>query len=96
MAEEKCQVCQNSVDPEDMETHHIVPKNLTDDEGIPESQTIKLCNNCHTEVHAWYTARVRRSEYDDKERRFRSKSSLEMINEYQKVFSDFMKYKGAR
>jgi len=96
VAEGTCQVCKNSVDPEDIEIHHIVPKDLTDEEGTPESQTFKLCTICHNEVHAWYTARVRHTEYDDKARRFRNKSSLEMINEYQKVFSDFMKYKGTR
>jgi len=96
VAEKKCQVCENRVDPEDVEKHHIVPKNLTDDAGIPESQTIQLCANCHQEVHAWYTARVRHTEYDAGTRRFRTKSYLEMVNEYQTVFSDFMKYKGTR
>ena len=96
MAKETCQVCKNRVDPEDLEEHHIVPKNLTDEGGIPESQTIRLCTNCHEEVHNWYTARVRHTEYDDNARRFRSKSSLEMVSEYQTVFSDFVKYKGTR
>jgi 5-methylcytosine-specific restriction endonuclease McrA len=95
VADKTCQVCRNRVDPEDIKVHHIVPKNLTDEAGIPESQTIQLCTDCHQEVHAWYTARVRSTEYDDNIRRFRHKSSLEMISEYQKVFSDFIKYKGA-
>ena len=96
MANEKCQVCKNRVEPEDMEKHHIVPKNQTDDAGIPESQTILMCANCHQEVHSWYTARVRHTEYDSDARRFRTKSSLEMVSEYQTVFSDFVKYKGTR
>ncbi|UCB42808.1 MAG: hypothetical protein JSV77_10225 [Dehalococcoidales bacterium] len=96
MAKKTCQVCKNHVDPEDIEEHHIVPKNLTDDAGIPESQTIQLCTNCHPEIHTWYTAKARHTEYDADARRFRTKSSLEMVKEYQTVFNDFVKYKGTR
>jgi 5-methylcytosine-specific restriction endonuclease McrA len=93
---ELCKVCNNTVDSDDMEEHHIVPRDITDEAGIPESQTVRLCNECHREVHNWYTARVRHTEYDPDTRRFRSKSYLEMVSEYQAAFSAFVNYKGSR
>ena len=96
MAKEMCKVCNNVVDPDTMEEHHIVPKNVTEEEGIPESQTIRLCAECHEAVHTWYTARVRHTEYDPDVRRFRNKSYLEMVGEYQSAFSAFVNYKSTR
>jgi 5-methylcytosine-specific restriction endonuclease McrA len=96
VARELCKVCNKTVDSDDMEEHHIVPRDITDEAGIPESQTVRLCTECHQEVHNWYTARVRHTEYDPDTRRFRSKSYLEMVSEYQAAFSAFVNYKGSR
>jgi 5-methylcytosine-specific restriction endonuclease McrA len=96
VAKETCKVCNNVVDPDDMEKHHIVPKNVTDEAGIPESQAVRLCSDCHEAVHNWYTARVHHTEYDPDTKRFRAKSSLEMVREYQAAFTAFVNYKNAR
>jgi len=95
VAKETCKVCNSVVDPDTMEKHHIVPRDVTDEAGIPESQTVRLCTDCHEEVHTWYTARVRHTEYDPDTKRFRTKSSLEMVREYQAAFSAFVNYKSA-
>ena len=94
MAKVTCKVCSNVVDPETISEHHIVPREVTDEAGIPESQTMRLCADCHREVHTWYTARVRHTEYDSDAKRFRNKSDLEMVGEYQSAFSAFVHYKG--
>jgi 5-methylcytosine-specific restriction endonuclease McrA len=96
VARELCKVCNETVDPDAMEEHHIVPRDVTGEAGIPESQTVRLCAECHHEVHNWYTARVRHTEYDPDTRRFRSKSYLEMVSEYQAAFSAFVNFKGSR
>ena len=96
MAKETCKVCNNVVDPDAIEVHHIVPRDVTNDAGIPESQTIRLCADCHEAVHTWYTARVRHTEYDSDSRRFRNKSYLEMVGEYQSAFSTFVNYRSAQ
>jgi hypothetical protein len=79
-----------------MEEHHIVPREVTDEAGMPQSQTVRLCNDCHEEVHAWYTARVHHTEYDQDTRRFRTKSYLEMVSEYQLAFNAFVNYKNTQ
>ena len=96
MATQTCKICNNVVDPDTMEEHHIVPSEVTDEAGMPESQKIKLCAGCHQEVHDWYTARVRHTEYDPDTRRFRNKSYLEMVNEYQSAFNAFVNYKSTQ
>jgi 5-methylcytosine-specific restriction endonuclease McrA len=96
LAKETCKVCNSVVDAGTLEKHHIVPRDVTDEAGIPESQTVRLCADCHEEVHAWYTARVRHTEYDADSKRFRTKSSLEMVREYQAAFSAFVNYKGTQ
>ena len=96
MAGRPCQLCKRRVKADTMADHHIVPTEVTTDAGIPESQTVRLCQPCHTEVHSWYLARVRHTEYDAGAKRFRTKSYLEMVPEYQAAFSDLVRHKDAR
>ena len=96
MAKETCQLCGRRHDPKTMVEHHIVPTQVTAEGGIPESQSLRLCANCHQEVHTWYVAKVRHTEYDPDSRRFRNKSSLEMVREYQMAFSNFVNYRRAQ
>lgn len=89
-----CQFCRYDDTPDIIEQHHIVPTDVSAQAGIPESQTIWLCPNCHREVHSWYRSRVARSTYDQTNKRFRPMSGLELVREYQAVFNSFLKYKG--
>ena len=95
MARETCQLCKRRRSPASVAEHHIVPIELTAGGGIPESQLLRRCADCHDEVHNWYAAKVHHKEYDLGERRFRDKSSLEMVQEYQIAFSSFVNYKQA-
>lgn len=41
----------------------------------------------------WYSTKVMDMAYDPATKRFRAKSSLEMVKEYQSAFNSFAKYK---
>lgn len=96
MAGQACYLCNRRTRAGALVDHHIVPTEVTADAGIPESQTVRLCQTCHPEVHTWYTARVRHTEYDPDAKRFRTKSYLEMVPEYQAAFSTLVRLKGPR
>lgn len=93
MRKEGCELCGSRVDPGHIERHHVVPTHVTGQAGLPESQTLRLCRDCHREVHAWYSARVSDTAYDIKTKRFRTRSWLEMAKEYNSAFDSYMKYK---
>ena len=93
MSRETCEFCRYRFRSESMEDHHIVPTQITEEAGMPESQTVRLCNNCHQEVHSWYKVKVAHQSYDLATKRFRDKSGLDMIKEYQATFHSFSKYK---
>ncbi len=92
MREESCELCGYKGQPSAIEIHHIVPKKFTEQAGMPESQTISLCGNCHREVHTWCSAKVSDVVYDIKTKGFRERSWLEMVREYQSAFGSFVKY----
>ena len=93
MREETCEICGYQSQLGAIEKHHIVPTSVTEQSGIPLSQAVRLCCNCHREVHTWYSMKGRDMAYDPKAKQFLAKSGLEMVKEYQSVFSSFVKYK---
>ena len=96
MARVTCQVCGYRRKSEETETHHIVPTEVSEEGGIAESQTVKLCDDCHRDAHSWYRGRVARSAYDGDTKRFVAKSALEMVREYQIAFEAFVAFKTAQ
>ena len=92
MRKEKCELCGNRIDPRYIERHHVVPTQVTEKAGLPESQTFKLCSDCHREIQEWYSLKVSDMTYDPKIKRFRNRSWLEMVKEYESAFNSFMKY----
>ena len=93
MTRETCEICRYRFEAEAMEPHHIVPQQITEEAGMPESQIIRLCPNCHQEIHSWYRAKVPHIRYDIMTKQFVEKSCLEMIREYQATFHGFAEYK---
>ena len=91
MREETCELCGHKGQPATMEIHHIVPKDLTEQAGMRASQVVRLCCDCHREVHAWYKAKVSDVVYSAKTKEFRQRSWLEMVKEYQSAFNSFVK-----
>jgi len=93
MEDESCELCGFASQLGAVEKHHIVLIEVTGQAGMPKSQTIKLCCNCHREVHTWYSTKVIDKVYDPEVLRFRARSWLEMVKEYQAAFNSFVKYK---
>ena len=93
MGKELCEVCECEGETGVAEKHHIIPIEVTQQAGMPESQTLELCGNCHRELHRWYSTKVADMTYDASIKRFRVKSYGEMVQEYHSVFDSFVKYK---
>ena len=93
MGKETCELCGYRSEVGTIEQHHIVPTKVTGQAGVPESATIKLCRNCHSEVHTWYSQNVFDMVYDAATKRFRQKSVGEMIKEYEAAYKVFAAYK---
>ena len=94
MGGETCELCGGYVRQlKAIETHHIVPKELTSQAEVPDSATVTLCSNCHREVHTWYTKKIFDQTYDSMTKRFKPKSLVEMVKEYETAYRVFAKYK---
>ena len=93
MRKQKCEICGTRIEPGYIERHHIVPTQVTEQAGLPESQTLELCSDCHREVHARYSANVSEMAYDLQTKQFRTKSGVELVKEYHSALNSFIKYK---
>ncbi len=93
MRKERCELCGYRIEPGCIERHHVVPTHVTEQAGLPESQTLRLCRNCHREVHLWYSDNVTDVAYNPEYKRFITRSLLEMAKEYDSVFNSYMKHK---
>ena len=93
MAEETCEVCGYRSLLGAVEKHHIIPKEITEQAGIKDSPTLRMCCNCRKELETWYSAKVAKMVYDARVPQFRYKTSMEMVEEYEFVFRGFLDYK---
>lgn len=93
MGGEICELCGYINQPGATVIHRIVPKEVTEPAGIPESATVVLCPKCQQEIRSWYSRKVFNMTYDDAAKQFRAKSYPEMVKEYQSAFNSFVKYK---
>ncbi len=91
--EETCAVCRYVSNLEAVAPHHLIPRSVTEEAGVPESATVNLCRNCHYELHSWYGVKVSNVTYDPDTKRFRDKSWGEMARDYKSAFNSFKKYK---
>ena len=96
MGKETCEFCGCRSELGTIEKHHIVPTKVTEQAGVPESATIGLCSNCHREVHTWYSENVFDMAYNPEIKRFRQKSPVEMVKEYEAAYRVFAAYKKAQ
>lgn len=93
MGKENCEICGHRSQLGAIEKQHTIPCEVTEEAGMPESQTLRLCLNCRLELAKWYSAKVAKMAYDTKMQRFRYKTSHEMAQEYQAAFNGFVIYK---
>lgn len=96
MVKETCELCGYQSEFGTIEKHHVVPVKVTEQAGMPEPASVRLCSNCHSEVHTWYSQNVSDMAYDLGAKQFRQKSSVEMAKEYETAYKVFATYKGAR
>ena len=76
-----------------VEEHYTIPTEITEQAEMPPSETLKLCCNCHKELHHWYSIKVNDMIYDSKTQEIRYRTPAEMIKEYQSILNGFIKYK---
>ena len=95
MKEESCKLCGYLSRLGTIEKHHIVPTEVTEQAGMPHSPTIRLCANCHREIHTWYSMKVAKIAYQPESKRFELKPFSEQIKDYKSVFNTFKKHKTA-
>jgi len=93
MGKETCSLCGCKAEHTAIEERYIVPAEVTEKAGVPKSKIVRLCGNCHRELHRWYSIRVADMAYDTKMKRFRAKSPLEMVKEYEAAYRMFVEYK---
>lgn len=93
MGGEICELCGNKVQLRAIESHHIVPQELTSPAGMPDSATVRLCPNCHQEVHTWYCKKVFDQAYNIMNQRFEPKPPAKMVKEYELTYNAFAEYK---
>jgi len=55
-----------------------------------------MCPDCHRDLQTWYQNKVARTAYDADARRFRSRSPIELMQEYRAAFNSFLSYKAAQ
>ena len=93
MGKETCELCGYRIEPGAVEKHHTVPTKITEQAGMPESISVILCSKCHREVHTWYSENVFDMTYDSQTKRFKQKSMVEMVKEYEAAYRVFAAYK---
>lgn len=96
MRENACELCGHEAENGSIEKHHIVPREVREQAGIRRARVIRLCSNCHEELRKWYSTRVADMTYDTKMKRFRARSPLEMVKEYEAAYRLFTRYKEQR
>ncbi|MFC1592990.1 hypothetical protein ACFL4C_03145 [Candidatus Omnitrophota bacterium] len=90
---ETCEVCGYVSHVGTVAQHHRIPKSVTEQAGMPKSETVNLCCNCHFELHAWYRMKVAEMAYDPGAQRFMDKSWDEKVKDYKFAFEAFKRYK---
>ena len=93
MGKETCELCGYRSELRTIEKHHIVPRKVTEQAGVPESATVRLCGNCRREVDNWYSQNVFDMAYDPGTKRFRQKALNELVKEYEAAYRVFVAYK---
>jgi hypothetical protein len=88
-----CELCGCVTEPGTAQTLHIVPIEITEKAGMPDSATVVLCSNCYTEIGTWYAKKVSTLAYKPKTRRFERKSPVEMVREYENIYKTFFRYR---
>ena len=89
-----CEVCGGKSQLElVIEDRPIVPREVSEQAGQLKTKIARLCANCQKELTGWYLSTVADTTFDTKVNRFRAKSPLEMVKEYETAYRRFAQYK---
>jgi len=88
-----CELCGYEGETKIIKKYRVIPQEVREQAGIQQSKAIRLCSNCQQELHKWYSTKVANMTYDTRMKRFRVKTPLEMVKEYESAFTIFEKYK---
>jgi phage host-nuclease inhibitor protein Gam len=93
VVKDTCQICNYKSELWALEQYPIVPVKVTQSISTMESRTVLLCRSCRQELEEWYLTKVSNLVYDTMRKRFRERSCLEMIREYEHAYHSFVEYK---
>lgn len=93
MAEKTCQLCGREVALKSIERHSIIPREIMEQAGIRRAKIVSLCPDCREELQRWYEVKVADMTYDTKMKRFKGRSPLEIVKEYETAYRLFARYK---
>ena len=93
MRKDACELCGREIERGAVVIHNVVPCEVTEQAGMSDLGTVKLCINCHNEVEVWYLKRVFSETYDWGSKHFRPKIPTEMVKEYEAAYTAFVKYR---
>ena len=93
MVKDTCQICEHKSELWALEQYPIVPVEVTQSVSRVESRTVLLCRSCRQELEEWYLTKVSSMVYDTMVKRFRERSGLEMVEEYEHAYHSFVDYK---
>jgi len=96
MRRQTCELCDFRGDVDLIRRYRIIPEEVTEQAGITQYKTVRLCPNCWQELSSWYSANISDITYDTAFKRFRSRSGPEMIKEYEVAFSRFQEHKKSK
>jgi len=92
MAEKTCQICGCELKPKAIVRYPVVPAEIIEEAGIQRSKNVWLCADCREELERWYESEVAGMTYDTGIKRFKSRSPLEMVREYEAAYKRFARY----
>lgn len=93
MVSKACELCRHEVELGVIEKHYIIPEEVRRQAGIQEGGIVRLCPNCSQELNSWNLTKVSDSTYDTTTKRFRDRSSREIVKEYEVAYKLFAEYK---
>ena len=93
MERKACELCGGEVELKAIEKHYVVPKEIMEQAGRLRLKIVRLCPTCHEELLRWYSANIADMTYDTKMKRFRGRSPIEMVKEYETAYQQFTRYK---
>ncbi len=88
-----CEACGIKIELGQIEEHQVIPLEVTQKAGLPESKAVTLCHDCHQELHRCCSSTVTNFVYNTETKRFEEKPWLGISKEYETTFDNLVQYK---